>query len=207
MLSFCDPRHGMGRREFLRIGGLGLGGLTLPQLLASHSLAAAPKRSVRDKSVIFLFLHGGPSQIETFDPKMTAPIDIRSATGEVATSLPGITFGGTLQKLAPLADKFSIVRSFTTGDGNHDIKPVVGVDSLKANLGSIYSRVAGLNHPVTGMPLNAALFPQSVDPKAGPAQEGFGKFYSTGSLSSAYAPFVPGANGDFQNDIKLTLPR
>ncbi len=91
---------------------------------------------IRDKSVIFLFLHGGPSQFETFDPKMTAPEGIRSATGEVATRIPGVTFGGSFPRLAALADRLTIVRSFVPGDANHDIKPIVGRDTFGANLGS-----------------------------------------------------------------------
>src|SRR5947209_11577738 len=79
------------RRAFLKIGGLTLGGLTLPGLLAAR---ADSKHLVKDKSVIFLFLHGGPSQIETFDPKMSAPAGVRSTTGEIKTVLPGVTFGG-----------------------------------------------------------------------------------------------------------------
>ena len=113
-------------------------------------------------------MHGGPSQIETFDPKMTAPSGIRSVTGEVKTSLPGVTFGSTFQKLAKLADKFSIVRSFTTGDSRHDIKPIVHTDTFDANLGTVYARIAGSNNPFNGMPSNAALFPQSIDAKAMP---------------------------------------
>src|SRR5581483_2630280 len=134
------------------------GGLSLPALLAR---AGEAKRLVADKSVIFLFLHGGPSQTETFDPKMSAPAGIRSATGEVATTLPGITFGATFPKLAALANKIAVVRSFVAGDGNHDLKPLVGRDTFGANLGSVYARVAGINHPVTGMPSNAVLFPRA----------------------------------------------
>lgn len=207
MLSLYDVTHGR-RREFLKIGGLGLGGLALPQLLASQSLAASRGTGfVKDRAVVFLFCHGGPSQIETFDPKLTAPSEIRSTTGEVTTKIPGITFGGTLPKLASVADKLSIVRSFSTGDGNHDIKPVVCNDTLKANMGSLYARVVGANHPTTGIPSNVAIFPQSVDPGAGPAQEGFGKFTSTGSVGAAYAPFVPGSGGQMQNDMSLHLAR
>src|SRR5437773_362839 len=168
MLSFRDPRcH---RRAFLQIGSLALGGLTLPQRLVAQTRATEARRPVTDKSVIFLFLHGGPSQIETFDPKMSAPAETRSATGEVATALPGVTFGGSFPKLARLADRVAVVRSFVTGDGNHDIKPVVGRDTFGANLGCVYSHVAGLNHPVTGMPTNVALFPQAVEPMSQPAQ-------------------------------------
>src|SRR5437868_181459 len=170
MLSFQSPTL-FGRREFLRVGGLGLGGLSLPSLYAGAKLADGGK-PLTDKSVIFLFLHGGPSQIETFDPKMTAPAEIRSATGEVKTALPGVTFGGSFPRLAKLADRFTVVRSFTTGDANHDIKPVVGKDTFGANLGSAYASVAGGNHPDTGMPLNVLLFPRAVVPASEPGQAG-----------------------------------
>src|SRR6185436_5805266 len=120
MLSIFDQHRGYGRREFLKIGSLAMGGLSLPGLLAAKANGAS-RRLVTDKSVILLFMHGGPSQIETFDPKLSAPVEIRSMTGEVATRLPGITFGGTYPKLAALNDRFSIVRSYRSGDANHDI--------------------------------------------------------------------------------------
>ena len=202
MLTICEPldrsgvprRQGCHRRDFLRIGSLGLGGFALPGLLAAQSHAATANRPVSDRSVILLFLHGGPSQIETFDPKMTAPAEIRSATGQVATCLPGISFGGTFPKLAARADRLAIFRSYRTGDGRHDIKPVVGRDTAGANLGSLYARVAGTSNPRNGMPSNAALFPRAVDSAAQKANFGFGKFDATGSLGSAYAPFVPGGD-------------
>ncbi len=171
MLSFCNSSGGAGqssRRAFLRIGGAGLGALTLPQFLALQASASNAKSPLRDKSVVFLFMHGGPSQFETFDPKMNASASIRSATGEIATSIPGVTFGSTFEKLAQRAHLFNIVRSFVTGDGNHDIKPVMSKDTLKANLGSLYSRVAGPIRTQTAMPTNVALFPRAVDPDAGP---------------------------------------
>lgn len=205
MLTFTDPRSS--RRAFLQVGSLALGGFALPQLLAAKAQAAEQKRPVKDKSVIFLFLHGGPSQFETFDPKMDAPSEIRSTTGEIPTKLPGITFGSTFEKLAALNDKFSIVRSFRTGDGNHDIKPVVGKATLGANLGSLYARVAGTNHPISGMPLNCALFPRAVNPEAGPMVDNFGRFDSVGTLGSAYAPFIPGGEGSFQKNLELAIAR
>ncbi|MFN7565367.1 MAG: DUF1501 domain-containing protein, partial [Prosthecobacter sp.] len=125
MLAFTDSRSLTAgtRRDFLRVGSLGLAGLGLSDLMA-----ASQKKLLKDKSVIFLFMHGGPSQFETFDPKMNAPSEVRSVTGEIKTALPGVTFGGTMQRLAKLADKFSIVRSFVTGDSVHDIKTIVGKD-------------------------------------------------------------------------------
>jgi hypothetical protein len=155
---------------------------------------------------VFVFMHGGPSQVETFDPKMDMPSEIRSATGEVATRLPGVTFGGTFPRLAQVADKLSIVRSFRTGDGNHDIKPIVGKETFGANLGSIFSRVAGTNHPENGMPRNVALFPRAVDPNRMPRIESFGKFDATGVMGAAHAPFIPGSGGDMQDNLRLKLP-
>ncbi|WP_425614654.1 DUF1501 domain-containing protein [Anatilimnocola sp. NA78] len=211
MLTFHDGNSRFGRRDFLRVGGLALGGLTLPQLLASREAlagsASGKSKGLRDRSVIFVFLHGGPSQIETFDPKMTAPAGVRSATGEISTKLPGITFGSTFSRLASMNDKFSIVRSFRTGDGNHDIKPIVGKTTLGANMGSLYARIAGANHPVTGMPTNAALYPRAVDSSTQKESSNFGKFGSTGSLGTAYAPFSPGGEGNFQKDLELRMSR
>src|SRR5262245_43824710 len=116
MLGFLTGRgsgtcNGVRRRDVLRVGTLGLGGLTLADVLRlkAHAAETGP---VKDTSVIWIWLGGGPTQIETFDPKMTAPSEYRSVTGEVATTLPGITFGGNFPKLARMTDKLAIVRSF-----------------------------------------------------------------------------------------------
>ena len=82
MLSFIDTEYS--RRSFLSVGSLALGGWTLPGLLAARGAGATSGSPVADKSVIFLFLHGGPPQAETFDPKMAAPAGVRSVTGEVS---------------------------------------------------------------------------------------------------------------------------
>ena len=203
MLSVFDEHDRFGRRAFLRIGSLGLGGLALEDVL-SAATDQQGRSALAGKSVIFLFLHGGPSQIETFDPKMTAPSEIRSTTGEIATRLPGITFGGSFPKLAQLADQISVVRSFQTGNGNHDIKPVMSSHSLEANLGSLYSRVAGTTNSSSGVPTNIALFPRAIDEATQPAVTQFGRFDATGRLGAAYAPFVLGS-GQLQHDMKLRV--
>src|SRR5437870_4937122 len=93
MFTIFDHSGGYNRRDFLRIGTLGLGGLgglSLSHLLAARAAAGESQSPRTHKSVIFLFMHGGPSQYETFDPKMTAPAGIRCVTGATATTLPGV---------------------------------------------------------------------------------------------------------------------
>jgi hypothetical protein len=177
---------------------------TLPQFLAAKSIQPG---LVKDRSVVFLFMHGGPSQTETFDPKMDQPSGIRSATGEISTSLPGVTFGSTFPKLAKLAHKLAIIRSFTTGTGAHDIKPIVGKNSLGANIGSLYARVAGGNDPTSGIPRNVALYPKAVDPEAMPMIKKFGDFADPGPLGAAFSPYEVGEGGAMQSDMTLRMAR
>ena len=192
------------RREFLSVGSLG--SLALPQLLQAESAVREAGGLAKDKCVVFLFQHGGPSQYETFDPKMSAPAGIRSVTGEIPTSIPGITFGSTMERLATMAHKFSIVRSFTTESNAHDVKPIISNRySSGAHLGSHYARVAGANNPRNGMPRNLSLFPRAVDDSAGPAFMDLGRFDSTGELGSAFAPFAPSGEGNLKRDMKLTI--
>jgi hypothetical protein len=154
--------------------------------------------------VIFLFLQGGPPQFETFDPKPDAPDGIRTLTGVTQTSLPGVLFGDTLTQLAPLAHKLTVVRSYHTGNAGHNIVPIVSPASLNANIGCLVSRVLGPTHPRTGMPTNAVLLPQSVcaDVTRG---NGRGDLSATGPIGPAYAPFVPGGNGELLRNLRLSL--
>lgn len=207
MLSFVDGKSGCGRREFLKIGGLGLAGLTLADLLSTAAKAEGSDSFVTGKSVIFLFQHGGPSQFETFDPKMSAPSGVRSQTGEIATTIPGVTFGGSMTRLAEHAHRMAVVRSFQGGSGDHNIRPIVSKDTLDANIGSLYARVVGSNDRRSGMPKNVAIFPSSVDPQGPAANNNFGTFASAGSIGSSYAPFVPGSGGPLQKNMTLSIAR
>jgi len=193
------------RREFLSVGSLALGGVALPHLLRAQDAINQLGGVAKDKTVIFLFMHGGPSQTETFDPKMDAPSGIRSMTGEIPTMIPGITFGPTFSKLAKLNNKFSIVRSFTTGSSAHDSKPIVSKYSKNAQIGSHYARVAGTSHPETGMPRNVWLHPQAVDSGATDPIMKLGKFDVTGPLGPAFAPFQPSGKGNLRRDMQLTV--
>ena len=102
------------RRSFLRAGLLGGFGLSLAQMLrfeaaARGSTPDAP--AAKAKSVILLWLQGGVSHHETFDPKPDAPSDVRGEMGTVPTKLPGVHFGEHLPKLAGIADKLAVIRS------------------------------------------------------------------------------------------------
>ena len=207
MITFTDSSP-YSRRSFLQVGGLGLGGLSLSQLIGWRASAAKAGIPLKNKSVVFLFMHGGPPQQETFDPKMDAPAEIRSSTGEVKTSIPGVTFGSTFEKLAERANRLAIVRSYTTGNGNHDIKPIVGKDSLGANIGSLFSRIAGANVPTTGMPRNVALFPRAVDAGSQERVKQFGNLLAHGTVGASCAPFAPGsAKNGIQGDMTMWMSK
>src|SRR6516165_12580652 len=92
----CD---GSSRRDFLKIGALGVCGLTLVDLLRARAAVAESGQPKRDTSVILLFLDGGASHIDTFDPKMEAPKEYRSLFGSVKTTIPGVEFSGLLPKM------------------------------------------------------------------------------------------------------------
>src|SRR5206468_3539721 len=109
---------GISRRDALRIGTLGLGGLTLPGLLAARSVQADSGRR-DDTSVVFLFLSGGPSHIDTYDMKPDAPSEFRGLFDPIPTRLPGLEICELMPRQAALADKLSLVRTFSHQDGNH----------------------------------------------------------------------------------------
>jgi len=218
MLSIYDPRgtrdcQGLRRREFLRMGGLGLFGLTLSGLAGRTAWAADELRDyATGKSVVLLFLGGGPSHIELFDPKMTAPAEIRSITGEVPTVHPGITFGGTFPQLASLANKFSIVRSFQSQNSGHDYYAVSTANNpTKASLGALYTRVAGTNHPRTGAPRHTLVLPEAVAPAGFKIGTNFETGHlpgltQPGSLGPNYHAFSPSGGGPLQQNMQLAIP-
>ncbi len=203
----CD---GSTRREFLQIGALGFGGLSLPHLLAARAQAVTARSVVKDKSVVVLFLTGGPSQIETFDPKPTAPAENRSVTGEVATSIPGVTFGGTFPKLARLADRMAVVRSFTHGNSNHTggVQDVIrGGNPTDVGMGSVVARLQGMSHPETGMPTHVYLAEQEQDPQYNKERLRLLEAGGPGQFGAAYAPFEPLGRGQINRNLTLKIPR
>jgi len=200
--------QGISRRDFLRVGALG--GLTLPGLLADKALAARAGLPVKDRSVVLLFLSGGPPHIEFFDPKMTAPVEYRSITGEVKTNIPGVTFGGTFPRLAKLTDKFSVVRSYASRNSGHRYDPVtVAGNPLKASMSALYSRVFGTNHPDTGLPTNTLVLPEAIDEdlklNANFETQALPTLTQGGDLGSSFRAFNPAGGGEVNADMRLGI--
>ena len=134
MLSLYDGISG--RREWLRVGGLSAVGLSLPALLGSRCTAGGVTGASgavsafggelgasfgRAKSVIFLWLQGGPPQHETFDPKPEAPLEIRGPFRPISTNVSGVQFSELLPRTSRYADRLAVVRSMSTKDDNHDV--------------------------------------------------------------------------------------
>ncbi|HUE72308.1 MAG TPA: DUF1501 domain-containing protein [Pirellulaceae bacterium] len=179
-----------------------MGGLSLPALLAARANAAAAGQSVKDTSVVWLWLGGGATHVETFDPKMTAPSEYRSVTGESPTNIPGISVGGTLPRIAQVADKMAFVRSFAHtnsghGGGTHYV--MTGYDNRmidnggvpsRPSMGAILSRVRGASHPATGIPTYVRIGNITA---GGPA-----------FLGAAYAPFDQ--DGQARRSMSMALP-
>lgn len=140
MLSLCHSGSklcdGISRREFLRVGGLGMAGLALPALNA----ASAPgKRRVR--SVVQLFMWGGPAQQETFDLKPRAPAGIRGSSRPIATATPSVQISELLPLLAQRSNDYAILRSVTHSGVNH------GTSAYHMLTGHIHFTPGTLRHP------------------------------------------------------------
>jgi hypothetical protein len=123
MLRILDPSAARSnRRDWLRIGGTTLGGLTLPTLAT-----AAPRELPADllgtfgraKSVIVMFLGGGPPQHETWDPKPDAPAEVRGGFGTIASRTPGLSVGELMPLTAQLTDHIAVLRAMVTNDHSH----------------------------------------------------------------------------------------
>lgn len=114
-LRFHKNCDGMGRRDFLQLGLGALGGMGLTQMMSLQAMAAKST----DTRCIFIWLDGGPSHYETFDPKPEAPSEIRGSFGTVSTPVPGVHFSEMFPKLAKSFKHFTVVRSICHVQNNH----------------------------------------------------------------------------------------
>jgi hypothetical protein len=141
----CD---GITRRHFLTAGALGLGGLTLADVLRAE---AAAGRGTSGKAIINIHLDGGPSHLDTIDPKPDAPAEVRGEFKPIATKVPGLRISELLPKVAGIADKLAFVRSLVGSAGAHDAFqcqsgfPASDLSSLggRPALGSVVAKLRG----------------------------------------------------------------
>jgi len=184
---FCD---GVSRRNFLKIGALGLGGLALPEILRAQSASGA-RRS--HKAIIMIFLPGGPSHQDIFDLKMDAPSEIRGEFKPIRTKVPGIQICEHLPLLAAQMDKLAIIRSVVGALDDHDAfqcltgrivrqQPPGGWPSLGAVISKLQGSVNKFIPPFVGL-----------SPKMGEMR--WARAGEPGFLGPAYGPFKPEGAG------------
>ena len=202
--GFCD---GLSRRNFLRIGSLGLGGLSLTDLLRAE---AAAGKSDRQKSVVMIYLPGGPTQHETFDPKPDAAREIRGSYKPIPTKIPGVQYCELLPKLSAMADSFSVVRSLVGMDNRHE--------SFQCYSGHSGGRPPD-NEPAGGWPSFGSLVSSVLGPGPGGAMPyidaspamSYAPYRNRGHHEGAFKPSWPGFTGHehvpfaLQGDIKKDL--
>ncbi len=207
---------GLARRDFIRAGVLGLGSLPLAHLLAAKAAGrAAGKSYVRDRSIVLLFLGGGASHIETFNPNLDAPAPYSSVTGEVKTAIPGLTLGGNFPLLAKHAKNLAVVRSFAHSNSNHP-KAIVhmltggtdptGDGKLGQSMGSVYARIRGPNHEATGLPTYCLVSSDETDNQYLMERGRIAAGSHPGELGLAYAPFDPSGGGQLLKNLNLAVP-
>ena len=188
----CDGHH---RRHFLRIGGLALGGLSLPQVLqAQESSPATRGKPLGHKAVIMIYLSGGPSHQDMYDLKMDAPVEIRGSFKPISTNVPGIEICEHMPRLAKIMDKVAIIRSLYGCPDQHasdlclsgfPIGPK-GRQDNHPSLGSAVSRLQGPVDPSVP-PFVGLTIKTGHAPYSNPGMPGF--------LGTAHTAFQPEGQG------------
>jgi len=197
----CD---GLSRRNFIAVGSVAVGGLTLSDMLRAKAAAAETGGSVlNDTAVILVWLAGGPSHIDMYDLKPNAPAEFRGEFHEIDTNVPGIRISEHLPLQAAMMDQFSVVRSATHTNAGHGMgsqwmltgyQPTIEVnDNIYPSVGSVASKLRGPNTP--GLPAYVNL----------PNKLSLGK---AAYLGASYNPFAPDSdpNNDGFNVRNLKLP-
>jgi hypothetical protein len=175
--SCAGPR----RREFLKVGMLGFLGLGLDDWFRLRALANDPS-STSVRNCILIWLAGGPSHLDTFDPKPDAPADVRGEFKAIETSVPGLRISEVFPNLAKMMDRLTLIRSMTSPEADHDRAShhlLTGYRPMPAlvypSYGSVVSKVREASR---------GMLPPYVAIPDGPA------FSSSGYLTPAYDPFA-----------------
>jgi hypothetical protein len=186
-LSMCDS---LSRRSFLKLGGLALGGLSLPHLLQAEQ---TQRLNADGKGIIMIYLPGGPPHQDMWDIKTEAPAEIRGEFNAIQTKVPGVEICEHFPMLAAMADKLTFIRSVVGANGQHyAFQCLTGHDDRNQpaggwpSMGSVMANVFGPKHesipPFVGL-----------SPKTGHAP--WGDNGQPGFLGIANAPFTPAGDG------------
>lgn len=188
--GFCDRQS---RRNFIKIGALGMGGLALPQLLRAEG-----GKGKRHKAIIMVYMPGGPPHQDMYDLKMDAPSEIRGEFKPISTAVPGIRICEHLPRLAKIADKCVFVNSMVGSTGRHaSFQCMTGRSHNNQppggwpELGSAVSRLQGPASNISPAYVN-------LSPKMRHTPYNFGK---NSFLGMAHTPFNPG--GEIKHDMAL----
>jgi hypothetical protein len=219
--DLCDNHLGVTRRDILRIGGSGMLGMTLGSLFELQ--AATANEGVvggagwgKAKSVIMVYLQGGPSHLDLWDPKENVPDNVKSAFSNISTKLPGVKFTENLPKLAQINDKFTMIRSMSyTPNGlfNHTAaiyQMMTGYTTDKVSPSGQLEPPSPKDFPNFGSqiirlrPTDVPMLPFVMLPR--PLQESnvVGKGGTAGFLGKSFEPYTLFPSGDDMDMKKMT---
>lgn len=197
--ELSSARHGplLNRRDLLRVGGVALAGGLLPAALPAARQRRGPARA---HSVIVLWMAGGVTHLDSFDPKPDAPREVRGTLGSIATTLPGVRFSETMPCLARQAHRLALVRTFRSGNNDHFLSQAYALSGRRVtpaqittepNVGAVVARLHG---PRAGLP-GYLTVPGTTRPGPPPTN-----LFTGGWLGRDYDPFATGGqprNADF----------
>lgn len=195
--SYCD---GHSRRHFLKVGGLAIGGLTLPSLLRAEEAAGS---KATGKSIINIYLGGGPTHLDTFDLKPLAPSEYRGEFRPIATNAPGVEICELMPELATVANHYTVIRSIRnmanehsprqsdSGWSENSVKSIGG----RPSIGSVMSKVWGAS--------------QSTDYGTAPTFVDLSGWTKPGFLGQVHAAYRPDGTGrsNLEMNRSLTVER
>jgi hypothetical protein len=216
----CDRSVGITRRDVLRVGGAGMMGMTLNQLFRAQAVAEAAGSGGgpgwgKAKSVILVYLQGGPSHLDLWDPKENVPTNVKSEFKPISTKIPGVQFTELLPKLATVNDKFTMIRSMSyTPNGlfNHTAaiyQMMTGYTTDKVSPSGQLEPPSPKDFPNFGsniikmQPLDVPMLPFVMLPR--PLQESnvVGKAGTGGFLGKAFDPYTLYPDGDDMDMAKM----
>lgn len=212
-LSVVDRRGAM--KTAMKAGLAGIAGLSLPELLRTRASAAETGRKAKtNKSVILVWMSGGPSHVDTWDMKPNRPTNNRGPFSPIATSLPGVQICELMPKQAKLLDKFTLIRSVDASASNHNPNRVMQTgnpesqkaDSIAPAIGSVVAKFRGPNHPAMPPYVAAVASPRKHLAFANVLGKRFDPFIAENAAKLPIVSFEGADTGTFTGNNLFQLP-